>query len=215
VSDQDLYPIRSADQRQFDGAEIDRILALYGFYPVQDASLSELHSLADSLIEGDIASEDTLRGVQAATGRSLHLRDANGAPDAFLASIPLTQGGVKALLAGRFGLASPDMDWLARPGAPAAALLSWGIGGRSAAGQSAAARGLIHGWAAVYHDVPVYTRARTANGLGFMSRLGFEPVPDQPGGDTLFVSSGLPGRYDRLALVPAAQATPIQKGEAA
>lgn len=209
-----MYPIRSADQRQFDGAEIDRILALYGFYPVRDAQLSQLHSLADSLIEGEIASEETLRAVQAATGRSLHLRDADGAPDAFLASIPLTESGVEALLAGRFGLAEPELSWLARPGVPAAALLSWGIGGRSAAGQSAAARGLIHGWAAVYHDAPVYTRARTSEGLGFMSRLGFQPVSDQPGGDTLFVSTGLPGRYDRLGLVEAAD-TPIQKGEAA
>ena len=205
----------SIDRRQFDASEIDSILALYGFKPVTSDRLAAFHALSDSLIEGEIAPPELLAAVQDRTQRSLHMRwSPDGEPDAILASIPLTASGRYALINGRFGFGPPRDEWMAAPGEKAAALQSWGIAGRTAAGRAAAARGLVHGWSAIYRDVPVYTRARSKEGRAFMTRLGFRPVGGERDGDPLFISTGLPAAFRRLGRVDT-HIPPSAKGEAA
>jgi hypothetical protein len=182
---------------QFIRKQLDVSLRRYGFEPVCDSQIGDFHRLADSLIEGEIASPQVLRRVQSWTGRALHMRSKHGKPNAILASIPLTKLGRDALLAGQFGYANARREWVCGPGDDCSALLSWGMAGDTPAAQSASVRGLLAGWFEFYSNTPVYARARSVSGTQLLSRLGFEPcdLPNLP--SKLYCASGLPNRLSR------------------
>ena len=134
------------------------------FEPVTLDRIDEFHALADALIDGEIASAEDIARVQGWTQRSLHMRVWNGTPDGFVASIPLSEKGVSALLAGEFGFANARRDWVCGLDEKASALLSWGLAGRTPHAQAAALRALLVGWRGFYSDVRVYARARSRTG---------------------------------------------------
>lgn len=185
---------RSGAGVQFQDEHLHAAVAPHGFSQVYEHQIAEFHQLADELIEGEIAGPDALWRVQAWTGRALQLRRKNGKANALLASIPLTSAGVDALLAGQFGFANAQRDWVCGPTEPAHALLSWGMAGRSPMDQAASLRGLLAVWYAVYCDIRVYARARSAPGQKLMSRLGFVPLGRPDGTTPLFGSTGFPHR---------------------
>ncbi|MHA6287937.1 hypothetical protein [Maricaulis sp. CAU 1757] len=170
------------------------------FEPVTPDMIGEFHALADELIDGDIASPEDIARVQDWTRRSLHVRRWNGRLDGFVASIPLSNKGVEALHGGHFGFANAQRDWVCGVDEKAAALLSWGLAGRSPHAQAAALRALLVGWRGFYSDVRVYARARSTEGKALMRRLNFE-ICAYPDGETpLYGSTGFPRKIGALLL---------------
>jgi|GEM_PF-1634225 len=182
---------------QFPLARLDLTLGRFGFEPVPAHDVSDFHALADSLIDGDIASPEAIAQVQAWTGRSLHLRYRKGKPDALLASIPLTAAGRDATLDGRFGFDNARREWVCGLDEPAEALLSWGMAGKTPMAQVAALRGLLAGWYYFYRDVRVLARARSLQGKALMKRLLFEELESPNSEIPLFGSTRFPARLAR------------------
>lgn len=182
---------------QFPVEELDRVLDKYGFEKVNADAVEPFHSLADELIEGEIADAASIARVQSWTGRSLHLRYKKGRPDALLASIPLSAAGRDALLDGRFGFANAQREWVCGLDERAEALLSWGMAGRTPLAQLAALRGLLAGWFHFYSDVRVYARARSLQGQALMKRLLFTPLGNPDGTSPLWGSTRFPAGIAR------------------
>lgn len=194
------HPTQTGTGFQFPLERLDQAFRSLDFEPVTLDRIDEFHALADALIEGEIASVEDIARVQSWTRRSLHMRIRNGVPDGFVASIPLSQDGVDALLSGDFGFANARRAWVCGLEERASALLSWGLAGRTPHAQAAALRALLVGWRGFYSDVRVYSRARTREGRALMRRLGFE-VCAQPDGKTpLYGSTGFPERLGALLL---------------
>lgn len=170
------------------------------FVPVTLDRIEEFHALADELIDGEIASAEDIARVQAWTRNSLHMRVWNGTPDGFVASIPLSQTGVDALFAGEFGFANAQRGWVCGPQEKAAALLSWGLAGRTPHAQAAALRALLVGWRGFYSDVRVYARARSVEGRALMRRLNFEICAYPDGVNPLYGSTGFPEKLGAMLL---------------
>jgi hypothetical protein len=185
---------------QFPLARLDQAFGSLDFVPVTLDRIEEFHALADELIDGDIASAEDIARVQSWTRRSLHMRVWNGVPDGFVASIPLSQSGVDALFAGKFGFANAQRDWVCGPEERAAALLSWGLAGRTPHAQAAALRALLVGWRGFYSDVRVYARARTVEGRALMRRLAFEICAYPDGTNPLYGSTGFPEKLGAMLL---------------
>ena len=185
---------------QFPLERLDQAFMSLDFEPVTLDRIDEFHALADALIDGEIASAEDIARVQRWTGRSLHMRVWNGVPDGFVASIPLSAKGVDALLAGEFGFANARRDWVCGPEEKAAALLSWGLAGRTPHAQAAALRALLVGWRGFYPDVRVYARARTTEGQALMRRLGFEVCARPDGVNPLYGSTGFPEKLGAMLL---------------
>lgn len=185
---------------QFPLDRLDQAFASMDFEPVTLDRIGEFHALADALIEGEIASAEDIARVQGWTQRSLHMRVWNGTPDGFVASIPLSEKGVSALLAGEFGFANARRDWVCGLDEKAAALLSWGLAGRTPHAQAAALRALLVGWRGFYSDVRVYARARTTEGQALMRRLGFEECARPDGVNPLYGSTGFPDKLGAMLL---------------
>ena len=192
---------RSRAGVQFQDDQLHAAVAPHGFSQVYEHQIDEFHQLADELIEGEIAGPDALWRVQSWTGRALQLRRRDGKANALLATIPLTSAGVDALLAGQFGFANAQRDWVCSPTEQAHALLSWGMAGRSPMDQAASLRGLLAVWYAVYGDIRVYARARSTQGQKLMSRLGFVPLGRPDGATLLFGSTGFPHRIAKMLAV--------------
>ncbi|WP_300530163.1 hypothetical protein [Maricaulis sp.] len=182
---------------QFPVQTLDRVLGKYGFEPVNADAVEPFHTLADELIDGEIADIESIARVQRWTGRSLHLRYKKGRPDALLASIPLSSAGRDAILDGRFGFANARREWVCGLDERAAALLSWGMAGRTPLAQVAALRGLLAGWYHFYSDVRVYARARSLQGQALMKRLRFESLGSPDGSAPLWASTRFPAGIAR------------------
>jgi hypothetical protein len=179
---------------------LDKAFGSLDFKPVQLSEIDEFHSLANELIEGEIAGAADIGRVQEWTRRSLHMRRWNGRPDGFVASIPLSESGVSALLAGEFGFANARREWVCGLEERAAALLSWGLAGRTPHAQAAALRALLVGWRGFYSDVRVYARARTTEGKALMRRLNFEICAYPDGAPELYGSTGFPQKLGDMLL---------------
>jgi hypothetical protein len=82
----------------------------------------------------------------------------------------------------------------------AAALLSWGLAGRTPHAQAAALRALLVGWRGFYSDVRVYARARTTEGKALMRRLNFEICAYPDGAPELYGSTGFPQKLGDMLL---------------
>ncbi|OLF75409.1 hypothetical protein AWH62_06195 [Maricaulis sp. W15] len=197
------------DELQFSSTEtgfefpLDRLDQAFGsldFKPVQLSEIDEFHALADELIDGEIASAEDIGRVQEWTRRSLHMRRWNGRPDGFVASIPLSDSGVAALLRGEFGFANARREWVCDTTEKASALLSWGLAGRTPHAQAAALRALLVGWRGFYADVRVYARARTTEGKALMRRLNFEICAYPDGASPLYGSTGFPQKLGDMLL---------------
>jgi hypothetical protein len=185
---------------QFPLDRLDHAFGSLDFEPVTLDRIEEFHALADELIDGEIASAEDIARVQGWTRRSLHMRVWNGRPDGFVASIPLSQKGVDALFAGKFGFANAERDWVCGLEEKAAALLSWGLAGRNPHAQAAALRALLVGWRGFYSDVRVYARARSTEGKALMRRLGFEICGYPDGVSPLYGSTGFPEKLGGMLL---------------
>lgn len=185
---------------QFPLERLDRAFGSLDFVPVTPDRIEAFHALADELIDGDIASAEDIARVQNWTRRSLHMRIWNGRPDGFVASIPLSQAGVDALMAGQFGFANAQRDWVCGLQERAVALLSWGLAGRDPHAQAAALRALLVGWRGFYSDVRVYARARTVEGRALMRRLNFEICAYPDGVNPLYGSTGFPEKLGAMLL---------------
>jgi hypothetical protein len=183
---------------QFPVTELDQTLGKFGFRPVSIDEIQCFHSLADELIEGEIAGVETLMRVQSWSRRALHWRTGDPKNAAILASIPLTPAGVSALLSGAFGFANAQRDWVCSPRERAAGLLSWGMAGRSASAQAASVRALLAGWHDFYGDVRVYARARSEAGARLLGRLEFVPLASADSSTSLYASRGIPSHLDRF-----------------
>lgn len=192
--------IQSERRVQFPLERLDQAFGSLDFEPVSIDRIKEFHALADELIDGEIARADDIARVQGWTRRSLHMRRWNGTPDGFVASIPLTQKGVEALHAGEFGFANARRDWVCGLDQRAAALLSWGLAGRTPHAQAAALRALLVGWRGFYSDVRVYARARSVEGRALMRRLNFEICAYPDGENPLYGSTGFPHKLGELLL---------------
>lgn len=179
---------------------LDQAFESLDFKPVQPSDLGDFHALADELIDGEIASAEDIGRVQEWTRRSLHMRRWNGRPDGFVASIPLSESGVSALLAGEFGFGNARREWVCGLDERASALLSWGLGGRTPYAQAAALRALLVGWRGFYADVRVYARARTTEGRALMRRLNFEICAYPDGAHELYGSTGFPKKLGDMLL---------------
>lgn len=196
-------PVQDLQSKQFSGIlqfpleQLDQTLGNYGFQPVPESDVSDFHALADDLIDGQIASAESIARVQAWTKRSLHLRYKKGQADALLASIPLTAAGRDAILDGRFGFENAERHWVCGLDEQAEALLSWGMAGRTPMAQIAALRGLLAGWYHFYRDVRVYARARSLQGRALMRRLHFAELGNPDGSAPLFGSTRFPERLAR------------------
>lgn len=185
---------------RFPVERLDQAFGSLGFKPVQLSEIDDFHALADSLIDGEIASASDIGRVQQWTRTSLHMRRWNGRPDGFVASIPLSEMGVEALLAGEFGFANARREWVCGPDQRASALLSWGLAGLTPHAQAAALRALLVGWRGFYADVRVYARARTTEGKALMRRLNFEICAYPDGESPLYGSTGFPQKLGDLLL---------------
>ena len=196
----ELYSNSVETGYQFPLDRLDEAFGSLDFKPVQASEIDAFHALADALIEGEIASAEDIGQVQAWTQRSLHMRRWNGRPDGFVASIPLSDTGVAALLRGEFGFANARREWVCGPEEKAVALLSWGLAGRTPHAQAAALRALLVGWRGFYADVRVYARARTTEGKALMRRLNFEVCAYPDGVNPLYGSTGFPQKLGDMLL---------------
>ncbi|WP_291843694.1 hypothetical protein [Maricaulis sp.] len=185
---------------EFPLERLDQAFGSLDFKPVKLTEIDEFHALANELIDGEIASATDIGRVQEWTRRSLHMRRWNGRPDGFVASIPLSDSGVSALLRGEFGFANARREWVCGTGERAAALLSWGLAGRTPHAQAAALRALLVGWRGFYSDVRVYARARTTEGKALMRKLNFEICSYPDGENPLYGSTGFPQKLGDMLL---------------
>jgi len=185
---------------EFPLERLDQAFGSLDFEPVRMSEIDEFHALADELIDGEIATPEAIGRVQDWTRRSLHMRRWNGRPDGFVASIPLSDSGVEALLRGEFGFANARREWVCGTQERATALLSWGLAGRTPHAQAAALRALLVGWRGFYSDVRVFARARTTEGKALMRRLNFEICAHPDGDNPLYGSTGFPKKLGDMLL---------------
>jgi hypothetical protein len=158
---------------------VDRV-AEVGLRPANDDELDAARGLAAGLIGSDIATVDTLRAVQAATGASILVtRDSEGVAGV-LAALLVRPRGRAQIEAGCFDGVGVDLDLLARPGETPAAFYAWGIASRSREASRAVVAGAAE-LSRLFATMPRFARAATEAGARILTaRMGYLPVCGAP-----------------------------------
>ncbi|MCW5724468.1 MAG: GNAT family N-acetyltransferase [Maricaulaceae bacterium] len=161
-------------------------LSRFGLRKAGPEDIPALHALAKDLILGEIVSPEIMLRVDRWSGQTLFIRETGGEMTGFLAYIPLTEAGRKATIEGRMTAANIRKSWVAAPGQYPAALLNWGMGGRTAKDRVALITAMVRSMAERYPDVPSLSRARTPEGLRMIKRMGFRLAYQSEGRDDLW-----------------------------
>lgn len=178
-------------------ADIRALMGERGFDACDSAqAIAQFHTLAQSLIPVEIASVDTLSGVQEKTGASLYLRWEDGAPSAFLAFFAFTKAGEFALRTSTFSGAKVKPEWVSAAGPKTKLGYVWCFGGVSKRACVAVVRAGKTVREQCFPHLGVLARAATEAGERLMAPMGFAPV--QPS-DGLYYSKP----FSRSTLSPA------------
>lgn len=152
-----------------------------GFHPCDTpAAVETFHGIAQKLIPVEIASVETLAGVQAKTNASLYLRWENQSPVAFLAFFPFSREGAFALRAGTFSGTQVQPEWVCEATPLTQFGYVWCFGAVSPAAAIAVVRAGKTVREQCFPQLGVYARAATPAGGRLMAPMGFGPVQAAP-----------------------------------
>ncbi|WP_342150392.1 GNAT family N-acetyltransferase [Methylorubrum sp. SB2] len=151
-------------------------------YTPSDAELARFFDRGRSEL-GSAIELSVIRRVMSANPDTVHalaLRDQHDITEpragGFIAWLPLTASGLRALLDGTFDGSDPAPEHVAAQHEPPAAIYIWAI---YAPGRLAA--GIAWAWqrwsTPICRDADIYARGVTPNGRAFARRIGFEPCP--------------------------------------
>lgn len=161
-----------------------------GLEVATDGDIGEAHALVERLVGPPLAGVEAMRAIHTRTQASVFVIREDGRITGVLGELPLVEAGMKALEAGQFNGAAPDLDHIARPGDPVAAYYCWGFAAETRRASAIGVKGVIAARDDVYADLPFFARAAkpagadddaASNGarVGFR-RFGAEPYPGQP-----------------------------------
>ncbi len=162
---------------------LNDILAAHRMRKVTPDEIPLLRTFAANLFGFEPAPIDILTKVENWSKLSLLVRVIDEKITGFLAVIPLTRAGHKALRRGDLTAANVKKHWVAHPGEPLEAGLLWGMGGNTVKDQTSIVFSLLSIWSDMYPGMPTYSRAATRHGLRLMKRMGYHLVlapKDQP-----------------------------------
>lgn len=152
-------------------------LSALGFRPADGCDIVSARSAAAALVGGDIATCATLREVHAITGCACFVASQKDRLVAMVSAIPLRRAAVAVLEAGAFDGIDPPRRLIARPTEPPAALYIWGAAGLTWRGRRLALAASVALRDEVYPDLPLYSRAATADGERVLQRrMGAAPI---------------------------------------
>ncbi|PHS21052.1 MAG: hypothetical protein COA85_13480 [Robiginitomaculum sp.] len=163
--------------------KLNKILAAHQMRRVHAQEIPLVRSLAADLFDFEPAPVEVLAKVERWSHLSLLVRVIDREITGFLAVIPLTREGHRALRSGKLTGANIQKSWVASQGAPLEAGLLWGMGGKTVRDQTSIVSSLLSLWNNLYPGMPTYSRAATRHGLRLMKRMGYELVlslPNQP-----------------------------------
>ena len=146
----------------FDPMLTARALSSIGLEPATWDEMIQVHSLAQDMIGGEVADVVTLRNIQAHTGGATYVCHETGGITGFLAWLPLTPEGLRALIDGRFKGLNPAAAHLCRPGEAAAAAYGWGYAGAPRKASALVIKGTLLARREVCPQLPFFTRGATA-----------------------------------------------------
>jgi len=154
-----------------------QIMDDFGIRFPKQHEMNGLHDTFQPMIDAPITSDAQVAAVHALTGQCVFVcEDSEGELAGSMLLIQLSHQGVSRLMSvGGVGK-SIDLDWVCLPFRVPAALLVWGLLGRSA---WFAGRVLAFSLALarrVYKDIPILTYAATPDGARIMDRVGFRPA---------------------------------------
>jgi hypothetical protein len=158
-------------------------LKAYEMAPAAPEDMFEARAFAAALIGPDIVSPQTLSWVHAYTGGALFLAHEDGRLTGVLATVMLTEAGVRACFTDTFEALDPDLNHVAPAGSDPAGAYAWGVAGstRDTAKRVVAAGGSIY--ANELGHLPYFTRPATAAGARLvLERFGFQPIPGATSG---------------------------------
>jgi hypothetical protein len=154
-----------------------------GLTPAHGPVLAQARALAAARIGPGVASVESLEQIEARWGAAVLVHWRRRRVTGALGVAPLTSAGLAALGAGMLDLATPDLDYIAGDGEPAAALYAMGI----VATDPDAARAVVGGVVRLrqaFPELPFYARAVTPEGR----RVLIERLDCVDLGDSLFCS---------------------------
>jgi hypothetical protein len=163
--------------------EFDRIVAPEaGQTAVRRAAARELGGslrVVANAIKCTTVSEEVLRKVIYKQEDTLWIFTRNEQLVGCFAMLMLNDTGREALLRDAIDVLDPPSNFLVPTGAEPAAIYVWAVVGRSLAADGVA-KVIVHLQSGPYKFADVYACPATKDGLRFMKRLGFEPVPGHP-----------------------------------
>jgi len=163
--------------------KLNTILTAHQMRKAHAQEIPLLRSLAADLFGFEPAPVEVLARVERWSNLSLLVRVIDRKITGFLAVIPLTREGHRALRSGKLTGSNIQKSWVAPQGVPLEAGLLWGMGGETIRDQTSIVSSLLSLWNNLYPGMPTYSRAATRHGLRLMKRMGYELVlshPDQP-----------------------------------
>jgi hypothetical protein len=167
----------------FDPIYSARVFSNIGLEPATPAEMADVDAIAQDLIGGETAGVATLSRIQDHAQTVVLVHRENGRVMGFLAWLPLTAEGLRALIDGDFKGLDPSPDHVCRPGEVCVAVYGWGYAGRTRRASAVVIKGVVQGRQEVCPQIPFFTRGSTADGARLLAgRLHAEPFPiDRPG----------------------------------
>jgi hypothetical protein len=164
-------------------------MADFGLDVASSADIAEAHALVERLVGPPLAGVDVMRAIHERTQASVFVIRENGRITGVLGELPISEAGLKALEAGDFNGASPELEHVTRPGDQVFAFYCWGFAAETRRASAMGVRGVIAARDHVYAELPFFARAAKpkddedapSNGarVGFR-RFGCTYYPGQP-----------------------------------
>lgn len=171
-------------------ARVIQAMEAAGLEVASAEDIVEAHALVERLVGPPLAGPGVMRAIHDRTQASVFVIREDGRITGVLGELPLVEAGLKALEAGAFNGAAPDLDHIACPGDAVAAYYCWGFAAETRRASAVGVKGVIAARDDVYRDLPFFARAAkpagsdedaASNGarVGFR-RFGCTPYPGQP-----------------------------------
>lgn len=137
-----------------------RFLPAAGIEDVRDVV-----AYGSGLLGERLADPDIVHACSERSGRCLYIRRSkDGAVEGFAAILHLNEAGADALLTGRFDAARPELDYIALPDEPPAAIYLWCIAADDGEARTALVRVILTARLSLFHNVPVFGKPVSREG---------------------------------------------------
>ncbi len=165
-------------------------LAQLQIRPAHLPDVTRIFDLARSLISKDVAAPSMLERIFRRNRSTLLVVDETMGSDTdsattettpvtgFIATLPLTAAGVRALWTGTFSGCDVDPGWIAGEQDTPEAVYIWGLAGETRTAKAAIWKSALHLEREAYPGVPYYATAGSSIGETLLTRLGYRRLSD-------------------------------------